>query len=321
MNNFPNSNNNNNIITPIKLKEAFKMFSIDQKYLSLQRFNNALEFLFKPPLPKIGNTYLSQKIFNIIDTYKTGQIDENIFCETLENMLKDRNYRILLSMKAMMNIPDNNRNFIEINELKKFMFNSYIEGFKNLGNLISLNKEELGRNKLPVVNINQLIDWAKGCENKIYKEIDNDLKNLDNKIFDKLEYNNFYKWIHVDHSLYLQYGFIYLPVATTLIVLDKVQFRGFETKKKVSENNNINNNINNNNNNKNINNNNNNIINNNNNSNNNNTNNNNNNIINSNKNNNDNPKTNTNTNTNSNLNNNNNTFFDDFVIITKDEFK
>ena len=316
MNNFPNSNNNNIIIiTPSKLKEAFKMFSIDQKYLSLQSFNNALEYLFKPPIPKIGNTYLSQKIFNIIDTYKTGQIDENIFCETLANVLKDRNYRILLSMKAIMNIPDNNRNFLEINEIKQFMFNSYIEGFKNLGNLISLNKEKLVSNNLPVINKNQLIDWAKGCETKIYNEIDNDLKNLDNTILDKLEYNNFIKWIYVDHCFYLQYGFLYLPVSTSLIVLDKVQYNDFGVKKMIPSNNNIDNK---NNNNYNINSNNN-FNNNNNNNNNNNIFNNNNNNLNNNNNNNNNFSKNDNSKTNTN--NKNNMLFDDFIIISKDDFK
>ena len=252
MNNFPNSKNNTNILSPIKLKEAFKMFSIDQKYLSIHSFNKALEYLFKPPIPIIANTYLSQKLFNIIDPYKTGQIDENNFCQTFINILTDRNYRISLSMQAMMTIPDNNRNYIEIDELKKFIFNSYIEGFKNLGNLINLNRGELQKNNLPVANLNQLMNWAKNCETKIYQEIDNDLKSIDNRIIDKIEYNNFLKWINVDHCLYLQYGFIYLPVSTSLIVLDKVKFDDSELRKMMPAkvvNNNNNNNINNNSNN------------------------------------------------------------------------
>ena len=249
MNSFLNSKNN--VITPAKLKEAFKMFSIDQK-LSLNRFNSALEFLFKPPIPLIANTYLSQKLFNIIDTYKVGQLDEATFCEALANILKDRNYRISLSMKAMMDIPDNNRSFLGVNELKKFIFNSYIEGFKNLGNLINLNRGELQKQNLPVVNKNQLMAWANNCETKLYTEIENDLRNLFNSIVDKLEYNYFLKWINADHCIYLQYGFINLPVSTSLIVLDKVRFDDFEMKKMIPSNNlsNNNNNRNNNNNNK-----------------------------------------------------------------------
>lgn len=245
MNNFQNSGNII-IITPKVLKEAFKLFCIDQKYLSLQSFNNALNYLFKPPIPKIQSTFLSQKIFNIIDPNKSGQIDENTFYQTFANILKDRNYRILLSMRAMMNIPDNNRNYLQIYEIKNFMFNSYIEGFKILGNMINLNKEELLKNNFPLANVNQLVNWAKSCETKFYNELDNDIKLLNNNLQNELDYGSFMKWISVDHNLYLQYGFIYLPIATSLIVLDKIKFDDTEFKKMIPEQNSNNNNANNN---------------------------------------------------------------------------
>lgn len=250
MNNFQNSGNIITI-TPKLLKDAFKMFCIDQKYLSLQSFGNALNYLFKPPIPKIQNTFLSQKLFSIIDPNKSGQIDENTFCQTFTNILKDRNYRILLSMRAMMNIPDNNRNYLQVYEIKNFMFNSYVEGFKILGNMVNMNREELLKKNLPLANVNQLVNWAKNCETKFYNELDNDIKMLNINLRNELDYPSFMKWINVDHNLYLQYGFINLPIATSLIVLDRVKFNDTELKKNIPApktiNNNSNNNINNNN--------------------------------------------------------------------------
>ena len=138
-------------------------------------------------------------------------------------------------MKAMMEVPDNNRNNIQINEIKKFMFNSYVEGFKILGNLVIRNEEKLRQDNLPVINCNTLVNWAKRSEFKFYDDIDNDIKMLNNNLINELDYNTFIKWINVDHCLYLQYGFIYLPVATSLVVLDKVKFGDFEIKKMVPE--------------------------------------------------------------------------------------
>ena len=227
--------NNNNIITPKLLKEAFIKFSIDKKYLSYQAFNNVLEYLFRPPIPVLYQTFLSQKLFNLIDPFKYGQIEEHTFLQTFIDILRDRNYRILLSMKAMMTIPDSNRNNIQINEIKKFMFSSYVEGFKILGNLVIRNEEKLKQDNLPVINCNTLVNWAKKSEFKFYEDIDNDIKMLNNNLIDELDYNTFIKWINVDHCLYLQYGFIYLPVATSLVVLDKVKFDDFEMKKMVPQ--------------------------------------------------------------------------------------
>ena len=249
MNNIFNSKNIN-IITPKTLKEAFCKYSIDNKYLSYQAFNNVLEYLFKPPIPTIHQTFLSQKLFNIIDPFKSGQINEDTFYQTFTNIFRDRNYRILLSMQAMMNIPDNNRNRLQINEIKKFMFNSYIEGFKILGNLININQEKFKKSNLPITNSNTLINWAQKSEFKFYNDIDYDIKMLNSNLKNEMDFNTFFKWINVDHCLYLQYGFIYLTIATSLIPLDKVKFDDSELKKmipqpKIENKNNINNMVNN----------------------------------------------------------------------------
>ena len=236
--------NSKNISISSKLiKEAFTMFCIDQKYLSNQTFNKALDYIFKPPLPKIGNTYLGKKIFDIIDINKNGQLDEYTFCQCLTKILEDRNYRILLSMNAMMNIPDINKNYIEIIDIKNFIFNSYVEGFKLLGDLVKLKEQELTKNNLPVPNSSQLGFWAENFKSTIYNALDDDLNSFNNKIKDELDYNIFANWISIDHTIYLQYDSIKLNVATSLIVLDKIRFGDSELKKNVLSDNESNNDI------------------------------------------------------------------------------
>ena len=229
-------NSKNITITSKIIKEAFTMFCIDQKYLSNQTFNKALDYIFKPPLPKIGNTYLGKKIFDIIDINKNGQLDEYTFCQCLTKILEDRNYRILLSMNAMMNIPDINKNYIEIIDIKNFIYNSYVEGFKLLGDLVELKEQELTRNNLPVANSNQLGFWAENYKSTIYNALDDDLNRFNYKTKNELDYNNFTNWIGMDHTIYLQYDCIKLNVATSLIVLDKIRFGDLDLKKNVLDN-------------------------------------------------------------------------------------
>ena len=227
----------NSTITLKSIKEAFTMFCIDKQYLSNQGFNKALDYLFRPPLPKIGNTFLGKKLFNIIDPYKKGQLDQETFCQCLTDILKNRNYRIILTMNAMMNIPDINKNYVDISDIKTYFFNSYIEGFILLGDLVDSKKEELTRENLPVSNSNQLGQWAKNYESIINNQLDEDLQKFKNNLRDDLDYNNFSNWIGIDHNIYLKYDFISLTVATSLTALDKVKFDDLELKKNILDNN------------------------------------------------------------------------------------
>ena len=173
MKNASNNNNNNtlpaftrsltqrrkNTVTKKMLKDAFKTYSVDGSYLNRQRFNDAIESIFRFDIPEMHYTHLCNKIFELLDSSGDGKIQEDEFLEGLGKVLKDRNVRFLLSMMAMMT-GDTSRDFIELREIKEFFYLSYIEAFKHLGWQIKRNKDEFKKNNLPFATIQQLGKWA-----------------------------------------------------------------------------------------------------------------------------------------------------------------
>lgn len=208
------------------LKNAFKNFCIDNSYLNKKRFNDALESIFQFQLPEIHYTYLSEKIFNFINTSGDGKISEEDFCKRLGLLLKDENHRLFLSMILMMTIPNKAKRCIELNEIKEFFFRSFIEGYKHLGWQINRHANEFKDKGLPVASISQLEGWARGFEKEIKDWIENDLKKFGGgQIMDTVAFDLFKKWIRSnDYTLYIQYGNKKIKIATNLILLDEVGF-------------------------------------------------------------------------------------------------
>ena len=219
-----------NIITTKILKDAFKTYCIDGDYLNRARFNDAIESIFRFDIPEMHYTYLCNKIYDLLDSSGDGKIQEDEFLEGLGNVLKNKNFRILLTMMAMMSLPDKTRDYIEINEIKDFFYHSYVEGFKHLGWQIKRNPEEFKRNNLPVATIEQLGKWAQKFEKKIRDEIENDLKQFDRNIGNSISFEQFENWLtSADHTIYIKYGNKNIKIATSLLALDTIQYNESDT--------------------------------------------------------------------------------------------
>ena len=193
-----------NTITTKMLKDAFRNYSIDGSYLNRQRFNDAIESIFRFEIPEMHYTHLSNKIYDLLDSSGDGKIQEDEFLEGFGSVLKDRNFRLLLSMMAMMSLPDKQRDYIEIREIKEYFYNSYIEGFKHLGWQIKRKPEEFRKYNLPVPTIEQLEAWAKKCGEDIIRVIDTDLKQFSQNLGNSMTFDQFMRWISADHTLYIQ---------------------------------------------------------------------------------------------------------------------
>jgi Ca2+-binding EF-hand superfamily protein len=237
MKNASNNNNNNtlpaftrsltqrrkNTVTKKMLKDAFKTYSVDGSYLNRQRFNDAIESIFRFDIPEMHYTHLCNKIFELLDSSGDGKIQEDEFLEGLGKVLKDRNVRFLLSMMAMMT-GDTSRDFIELREIKEFFYLSYIEAFKHLGWQIKRNKDEFKKNNLPFATIQQLGKWAEKYKKEIESNIDRDLHEFDRNINDTITFEQFIRWISTDHTIYVQYGNKNIKIATSLTDLDKIYY-------------------------------------------------------------------------------------------------
>ena len=214
----------NNVITTKILSDAFRNYCIDNDYLNRPRFNDAIESIFRFNIPEMHYTYLSDRIYDLLDSSGDGKIQEDEFLEGFGSVLKDKNYRLLLSMIAMMSLPDKSRDYIEISEIQNFFFNSYVEAYRHLAYQVKKEANEFKKNQLPVATVKQLGKWAQKFEKEIKTAIDKDLKTFDNSITNVVTFEQFYRWISYDHTIYIQYGSKNIMIATSLIRLDDIHY-------------------------------------------------------------------------------------------------
>ena len=218
-------NENILVISSKKVKEAFNLFSIEKKYLNEKKFNDALEYIFaKLPIPKINHTYLSHKLFSIFCLRENSKLFEDEFVNCIKRILSNKNVRLHISFMALMNNPNKAKKIVEVDELKEFFYESFVQGYRHLGYVINQKKEKFKNANLPVVSIQGMEVWAKGFEKKVKNGFEKDLKMFDNNIDDKINFEQFCKWIYYDQNLYIKYGFEELMIATSLTVFDNVVF-------------------------------------------------------------------------------------------------
>ena len=210
-------------ITAKMLKDAFFTYAIDNSYLNKSRFNDAIESLFRFPIPEMHYTFLTEKIYYIIDDSGDDKIQEDEFMQ-LSKVLSSKEYRLRLSMMAMMTTSDKNRDYIEVNEIKDFFYKSFIYGYKHLIWQVHKSKNEFTTKNLPVVSQQQIELWAEKFEFQIKSYIDNDLRNNGIDPYKIMDFETFKNWIYKDHSLYLQYGNKSCVIATSLVKIDEIGF-------------------------------------------------------------------------------------------------
>jgi len=213
-----------NTVTLKMLKDAFKTYSIDNDYLNRARFNDAIESIFRFNIPEMHYTYLSDKIYDLLDSSGDGKIQEDEFLDGFGRVLKDRKFRLLLSMMAMMSLPDKTRDYIEINEIKEFFYQSFIQGYKHLGWQIRKHPNEFKDNNLPVATIEQLGKWASKYEKEVKTTIEKEIKTFSPNLTNIMTFSDFMRWISNDNTIYIQYGNKNISIATSLIRLDDINY-------------------------------------------------------------------------------------------------
>lgn len=127
-------------------------------------------------------------------------------------------------MIAMMSVGDINQDFISIEEIKDYFYNSWVFGCKHMAYQINLNKAEYQSKSITVPSVRQFAQWASRFENSVKKAIEEDLVECGININQAIPLKEFSRWICRDHSIILRFekrGFI---IATTLNYLDEVGY-------------------------------------------------------------------------------------------------
>lgn len=216
------------IITKNNVRETFKLFAIDQKFLNKKAFNDALEYLFsKFPIPEIHYTHLSNKLYDIFNLNTNSKLNEEQFIICIKELLSNKNNRLHLSMMAMMSCPKKAKNNISVDEIKDFFYESFVEGYKHIAWKINQKPDEFKIYGYPIASISQMEAWASEFEKKIKIGFEKDLKKFDSSIKDNLSIEQFKKWIDEDQTLNIKYGFKKFQIATSLIIFDNIIFQDY----------------------------------------------------------------------------------------------
>ena len=207
------------------LKEAFRNFCIDGDYLNKDRFNDAIESIFSAfKIPNMHYTYLSERIYDILDDSQDGKIQEDEFLNGFSSVLKDKDFRMKVSMLAMMKRIDYNRNYLDVMEIKEFFFQSFVQAYRHLGwKIKKMNKDFISKN-IPVPTIKQLELYAEKYENKIKNAVEKDLMEIGINPGGNIDQETFKKWIYKDHTINIKYAYLEVNIATTLTKLDEIGF-------------------------------------------------------------------------------------------------
>ena len=207
------------------LKDAFRNFCIDGDYLNKDRFNDAIESIFSAfKIPNMHYTYLSERIYDILDDSQDGKIQEDEFLNGFSSVLKDKDFRLKVSMLAMMKRIDYNRNFLDVMEIKEFFFQSFIYAYRHLGwKIKKMNKDFVSKN-IPVPTIKQLELYAEKYENKIKNAVEKDLMEMGINPGGNIDQETFKKWIYKDHTINIKFAYLEVNIATTLTKLDEIGY-------------------------------------------------------------------------------------------------
>ena len=207
------------------LKEAFRNFSIDGDYLNKDRFNDAIESIFSAfKIPSMHYTYLSERIYDILDDSQDGKIQEDEFLNGFSSVLKDKDFRLKVSMLAMMKRIDYNRSYLDVMEIKEFFYQSFIQAYKHLGWKIKKMSKDFVSKNIPVPTIKQLELYAEKYENKIKNAVEKDLMEMGVNPASNVDQETFRKWIYKDHTINIKFAYLEINIATSLIKLDEIGF-------------------------------------------------------------------------------------------------
>ncbi len=214
------------VITMKTLTDTFNSNCIDNLYLNKVRFNEAIKrLLYNMNLPTIAFTYLTDRLYDIVDESGDGRISLNEFTDGMGRVLSDSELRKRMSFLCIMKAKEN-RGFVTFAELLYFFYSSWVSGFTILGKNLLKEKEDLHKQGIQIPSVNQIVTWAKNYQDHIKIYLENSLKECGIDPSRDIYYEQYKFWISRNpQNIQLVYGNKYLTIATNLTSLDDVDYR------------------------------------------------------------------------------------------------
>lgn len=207
------------------LINVFKIHAIDNFYLNKEKFNLSIkQILSNLNVPAIAYTFLSDRLYELVDESGDGRISEKEFVEGMTKVLSNNDIRKRLSFECVLKNKEK-RNFLYFHELNYYFSSCWISGYALIGSNLKKEQEELIKQGVPVPSISQLVTWAKKYLDNIKVYLENSLRESLIDFNKEISYDDYILWIR-NNPQYIQivYGNKYLTIATNLLFLDNIEF-------------------------------------------------------------------------------------------------
>lgn len=212
-------------ITRKQIIDSFNKYAINNDYLNKPLFNDAICSLFSfPDIPEIHYTFLSLRLYTLIDDSGDGKIQLDEFVENLEKVLMNKDFKLMLCLMVMKVNSSQSNQFITADEIKEYFYQSWIEGYKHLGWQVNKNKFQFEGDGNKVPTVKQFETWSSKFRQQIYKSIEMDLAESGIDLTKEITFPMFCQWVQKDHTLYLGYSGKNVKIATDLMKLELIEY-------------------------------------------------------------------------------------------------
>ena len=220
-----NTNTKKYKITRKQIIDSFNKYAINNDYLNKPLFNDAICSLFSfPDIPEIHYTFLSLRLYTLIDDSGDGKIQLDEFVENLEKVLMNKDFKLMLCLMVMKVNSSQSNQFITADEIKEYFYQSWIEGYKHLGWQVNKNKFQFEGDGNKVPTVKQFETWSSKFRQQIYKSIEMDLAESGIDFTKEITFPMFCQWVQKDHTLYLGYSGKNVKIATDLMKLELIEY-------------------------------------------------------------------------------------------------
>ena len=210
------------IITFSMMTQIFSKYQ-QNNLISLQSFNECLKFLISDEsFPIISYTHLSEKLFKLLDTKKTGLINCEQFTKGMCMALSCQEKRIEILFEAMkINL---NKNYLTFDEIYQFYYKTWISGLNYIFGFINYYlKQEFIEKKIPIPsNRDELLSIIDRHKEELKTYLIKSLYDSGINSNEPIYFNQFINWIIKDNTVEINYANKLFKFATSILYFENV---------------------------------------------------------------------------------------------------
>ena len=192
-------------------------------YINKQGFDECIKFLFGDEnFPLLSYSYLSEKLFILLDVQRVGTINFETFSKGVCNVISCQETRSKILFQAMMQNP--NKNYITFDEIFQFFYNSWIFGFNYIFNFINyFYRQEFIKKNIPIPsNKGELHNLVNRHKEDLHNYLIKSFYDSGININSAITYDSFKHWVLKDNTVEIIYSGKIFRIATGLKYFENI---------------------------------------------------------------------------------------------------